>query len=81
MSTTKIKSKTGLLSLFGGEKVVMRTKLIAIAMVSGVFLANSVSAEAVIGKNKRPLITRIASMALAKQPTLVQTVPAPRKPL
>ena len=80
MSTTKIKSKTGLLSLFGGEKVVMRTKLIAIAMVAGVFLANSASADGVRGL-KRPLITRIASVTLAKQPTLVQTTPAPRKPL
>ena len=59
----------------------MRTKLIAIAMVAGVFLANSASAEGVLGKNKRPLITRIASVTLAKQPTLVQTAPAPRKPL
>jgi hypothetical protein len=78
MSTTKIKSKTGLLSLFCGEKVVMRTKLIAIAMVMGVFLANSASAEGVRNL-KRPLIT--ASINLAKQPTLVQTAPAPRKPL
>jgi beta-lactamase class A len=78
MSTTKIKSKTGLLSLFGGEKVVMRTKLIAIAMITGVFLANSASADGVI-RNKRPLIT--ASITVTKQPTLVQTAPAPRKPL
>ena len=80
MSTTKIKSKTGLLSLFSGEKVVMRTKLIAIAMVAGVFLANSASAEQLI-HCKRPMVTRIASLTLAKQPTLVQSVPAPRKPL
>jgi hypothetical protein len=80
MSTTKIKSKTGLLSLFGGEKVVMRTKLIAIAMVSGVFLAGSAAAEGV-RNDRRPLITRVASVAFVKQPTLVQTVPAPRKPL
>ena len=58
----------------------MRTKLIAIAMVAGVFLANSASAEGIKGC-KRPLVTRIASLTLAKQPTLVQTVPAPRKPL
>jgi hypothetical protein len=58
----------------------MRTKLIAIAMIAGVFLANSASAEGVI-KCKRPLVTRVASVTLAKQPTLVQTVPAPRKPL
>ena len=58
----------------------MRTKLIAIAMLSSVFLAGSVSAECIKGL-KRPLITRIASVTLAKQPTLVQTTPAPRKPL
>ena len=58
----------------------MRTKLIAIAMVSSVFLAGSASAEGV--RNVRvPLITRIASVTLAKQPTLVQTAPMPRKPL
>ena len=56
----------------------MRTKLIAIAMVAGVFLAGSASADGV-RNNKRPLIT--ASINLAKQPTLVQTAPAPRKPL
>ena len=80
MSTTEIKSKTGLLSLFSGEKVVMRTKLIAIAAVAGVFLAGSASAEGLCHL-KRPLVTRLASIALAKQPTLVQSVPAPRKPL
>jgi hypothetical protein len=58
----------------------MRTKLIAIAMISGVFLAGSASAEAIKG-GKRPLITRLASVTLSKQPTLVQTLPAPRKPL
>jgi hypothetical protein len=58
----------------------MRTKLIAIAAVAGVFLAGSASAEGLI-HCKRPLITRIASVTLAKQPTLVQSAPAPRKPL
>jgi hypothetical protein len=58
----------------------MRTKLIAIAMVAGVFLVNSASADGVI-RNKRPLITSTASITFAKQPTLVQTAPAPRKPL
>ena len=58
----------------------MRTKLIAITMLSSLFLVGSVSAECVKGL-KRPLITRIASVTLAKQPTLVQTTPAPRKPL
>jgi hypothetical protein len=58
----------------------MRTKLIALAAVTGVFLAGSVSAEGLI-HCKRPLVARIASFALAKQPTLVQSVPAPRKPL
>jgi hypothetical protein len=57
----------------------MRTKLIAIAMVSGVFLAGSVSAEG-IRQVRVPLVT-IASVTLAKQPTLVQTAPMPRKPL
>jgi len=46
----------------------MRTKLIALA------------AEGLI-HCKRPLLTRIASLTLAKQPTLVQSAPAPRKPL
>lgn len=58
----------------------MRTKLIAIAMVAGVFLAGSASAEGLCHL-KRPAIARIASLTLAKQPTLVQGVPAPRKPL
>ena len=58
----------------------MRSKLIAIAMISGVFLAGSASAEQLV-HCKRPMITRLASVALAKQPTLVQSVPAPRKPL
>ena len=80
MSTTKIKSKTGLLSLFSGEKVVMRTKLIAIAAVAGVFLGGTASAEGLCHL-KRPAVARIASVMLAKQPTLVQSVPAPRKPL
>ena len=58
----------------------MRTKLIAIAAVAGVFLAGNVSAEGLV-HCKRPLVARIATLALAKQPTLVQSVPAPRKPL
>jgi hypothetical protein len=58
----------------------MRTKLIAFAAVAGVLLANSASAEGLCHIRK-PLITRIASLTLAKQPTLVQSVPAPRKPL
>jgi hypothetical protein len=58
----------------------MRTKLIAIAMISGVVLAGSASAEG-IRNSKVPLVTRIASVTLAKQPTLVQTAPMPRKPL
>ena len=58
----------------------MRTKLIAFAAVAGVLLANGASAEG-LHHCKRPLITRVASVTLAKQPTLVQAVPAPRKPL
>ena len=58
----------------------MRTKLIALAAVAGVFLAGNASAEGLI-HCKRPLLTRIASVAFAKQPTLVQSAPAPRKPL
>ena len=61
----------------------MRTKLIAFASVAGVLLASNVSADGLL-HCKRPLITRLASVAsvtLAKQPTLVQSVPAPRKPL
>jgi hypothetical protein len=80
MLTTNIKSKTGLLSLFSGEKVVMRTKLIAFAAFAGVFLAGSASADGLV-HCKRPMIAKVATLALAKQPTLVQSVPAPRKPL
>jgi hypothetical protein len=58
----------------------MRTKLMAVAAVAGVLLANGASAEG-LQHFKRPLITRVASVTLAKQPTLVQAVPAPRKPL
>ena len=58
----------------------MRTKLIAVAAVAGVLLASSASADGLCHL-KRPLITRVASLTLAKQPTLVQSVPAPRKPL
>lgn len=58
----------------------MRTKFIAIAAVAGVLLAGSASAEGLCHL-KRPAIARIASVTLAKQPTLVQSVPAPRKPL
>ena len=43
----------------------MRTKLIALAAVAGVFLAGSASAEGLI-HCKRPLLTRIASLTLAK---------------
>ena len=57
----------------------MRTKLIAVAMVSGVFLAGSASAEGV--RSVRVPLISIASVTLAKQPTLVQTAPMPRKPL
>ncbi len=81
MSMTEIKSKTGLLSLFSGEKVVMRTKLMVFAAAAGVLLAGSASAEGGYQHCKKPLITRVASIALSKQPTLVQSVPAPRKPL
>lgn len=58
----------------------MRTKLMAFAAVAGVLLAGGASAEGLV-HCKRPLITRVATVALAKQPTLVQSVPAPRKPL
>jgi hypothetical protein len=58
----------------------MRSKLIAFAAVAGVLAAGSVSAEGLV-HCKRPLVTRVASVALAKQPTLVQSAPAPRKPL
>ena len=59
----------------------MRTKLIALAAVAGVFLTGPASAEG-IRNSKVPLITRVASVvALAKQPTLVQAAPMPRKPL
>lgn len=70
----------GLLSLFSGEKVVMRTKSIVFTAVAGVLLASSASAEG-LQHCKRPLIARIAFTVLEKQPTLVQSVPAPRKPL
>jgi hypothetical protein len=58
----------------------MRTKLMAVAAVAGVLLAGNVSAEGLL-HCKRPLVTRDASVTLAKQPTLVASVPAPRKPL
>jgi hypothetical protein len=58
----------------------MRTKLIAIAAVAGVFLAGSASAEGLCHL-KRPAVARVVSLTFAKQPTLVQSVPAPRKPL
>ena len=58
----------------------MRTKLIALAAVAGVFLAGSASAEGLCHL-KRPAVARVAQLMLAKQPTLVQGVPAPRKPL
>ena len=58
----------------------MRTKLIAVAAVAGVLLAGNVSAEGLV-HCKKPLVTRAAGVTLAKQPTLVASVPAPRKPL
>jgi hypothetical protein len=59
----------------------MRTKLIAFAVAaSGVLLAGAASAEG-LHHCKKPLIQRAAVVTLAKQPTLVQSVPAPRKPL
>jgi hypothetical protein len=58
----------------------MRTKLIAFAAVAGVFLTGSASADGLCHL-KRPAVARIAQLVLAKQPTLVQGVPAPRKPL
>ena len=58
----------------------MRTKLIAFEQVAGVFLAGCASAEGLY-HCKKPLVARVALVALAKQPTLVQSVPAPRKPL
>jgi hypothetical protein len=58
----------------------MRTKLIAFAVASGVLLANVASAEG-LHHFKKPLVQRAATVTLAKQPTLVQSVPAPRKPL
>ena len=59
----------------------MRTKTVAVAAIAGVLLASSAFAEGTNQHCKRPLIMRVASVALAKQPTLVQSVPAPRKPL
>jgi hypothetical protein len=59
----------------------MRTKLIVLAAVTGVLMAGSASAEQGIQHCKRPLVARIVSVAFAKQPTLVQSQPAPRKPL
>ena len=58
----------------------MRTKLVAFAVVASVLFAGSASAEGLV-HCKRPLITRVAMLDLAKQPTLVQSAPAPRKPL
>jgi hypothetical protein len=58
----------------------MRTKLIAFAVVVGVFMAGSASADGLM-HCKRPMISKVATFVLAKQPTLVQSVPAPRKPL
>jgi len=45
-----------------------------------VFMSGSASADGLM-HCKRPMIAKVASFALAKQPTLVQSVPAPRKPL
>jgi hypothetical protein len=58
----------------------MRTKLMAFTAVAGLLMVSGASAEG-LHHCKRPLIQRIASITLAKQPTLVQAVPAPRKPL
>ena len=58
----------------------MRTKLIAFAAVAGVFMVNGASAEG-LQHCKKPLVTRATSITLEKQPTLVASVPAPRKPL
>jgi len=58
----------------------MRTKLIAIAAVACAFFAGNALAEG-CSHFKKPAIARVALVALAKQPTLVQTQPAPRKPL
>lgn len=58
----------------------MRTKLMAFAAVAGVLMAGSVSADGLV-HCKRPLVTRSVSVVLEKQPTLVASVPAPRKPL
>jgi hypothetical protein len=58
----------------------MRTKLIAFAAVASVLMASSALAEGGAGNMqhcKRPLIT----LGFAKQPTLVQSVPMPKKPL
>jgi hypothetical protein len=58
----------------------MRTKLIAITALAGVFLAGNALAEG-CSHFKKPAIARVALAVIAKQPTLVQTQPAPRKPL
>jgi hypothetical protein len=58
----------------------MRIKLVAFAAVAGVLMAGSVSAEGLV-HCKKPLVTRATNVTLAKQPTLVASVPAPRKPL
>jgi hypothetical protein len=58
----------------------MRTKLIAFAAVAGVFLAGSAPAES-LHYIRKPLVTKAAGIILSKQPTLVQSVPMPRKPL
>lgn len=59
----------------------MRTKLIAIALAAGVSFASGGASAEGLHHYKRPLITSVAGVTLAKQPTLVQAVPAPRKPL
>ena len=56
----------------------MRTKLMAFAAVAGVLLASGASAEG-LHHCKRPLITRVASVTLAKQPTLVQSRACPQE--
>jgi hypothetical protein len=58
MSTTKVKSKEGLLSLFCGEKVVMRSILVAAVAAACVLLVNVASADCSGNQGvRRPLVT------------------------
>ena len=52
----QIKSKVGLLSLFSGEKVVMRSIFVAALAAASVLLAGAVSAEG-CNSSRRPLVT------------------------